>query len=147
MPWALGHAAFGRDVLHFAGASVAARDRAAEQDFGMQRIGRGVAGFAAGAQSHPIALCDLAAITSYGCANRATVLLRARHPVRKPVVRRDVIELRGGLVVPRTPCRAAVKADDRPLIAPDNHPVPLTAIHPNLLIISSAARPLPPRPA
>src|SRR6266540_814101 len=98
MPRTFGHAALGRDVLHFAGDDIAACDRAAEKDFGMQRIGRGVTGFAARAQADPIALRDFAAVAVNGCADRAAVLLRARHPVRKAIVRRDVIELRGWLL-------------------------------------------------
>src|SRR5262249_1092070 len=147
MPGPLGHAAFGGDIPGFASDDIAARDRTAEQYFGVQRIGRGVAGFAAGAQADPVAKRDFSAIAAHRRANRAAVLLRARHPVGKAVVRRDVIDLRRWLVVPRTPRRASVDADDRSLIAPENHPVRIVRIDPKLVIIVAAGRALDRRPA
>ena len=106
----------------------------------MQRIGRGVAGFAAGAQRLPVAHRDPGETAARWHADRAAVLLRAGHPVRKAIVGGDVIDLRGRLVVPRAPGRGAVHADDRALIAAENHPVRIVRIDPELVIIVAAGR-------
>src|SRR5437016_4249478 len=66
---------------------------------------------------------------------RTAVLLRAVHPVRKLVVRHDVIELRRWLVVPRAPRLAAVARHNRALVAAENHPPRLIGIDPQLMII------------
>jgi hypothetical protein len=52
-------------------------------------------------------------------ADSAAVLLRAGDPVRKTIVGSEVIDLCGGLVVPRAPRDCAVDANDRALIAGD----------------------------
>src|ERR1043166_5723532 len=82
----------------------------------MQRIGSRVARFATSAQTFPIAIRDFGMVAARRCANGAAVLLRAREPVRETKVRGDVINLRGRLVVPRTPRDRAVNRADRPLI-------------------------------
>jgi hypothetical protein len=81
----------------------------------MQRIGRDVAIFFY-ADGGPIAKRDFAEVAAAGGADRAALLLAAIDPVGKLVVGDDVIELRGRLVVPRTPGLAVVDADGRALI-------------------------------
>ncbi len=64
----------------------------------------------------PVAEGDFAEVAAAGGTDRAAFLLSAIDPVGKLVVGDDVIELRGGLVVPGTPGLAAVDADGRTLV-------------------------------
>src|SRR6185436_9373556 len=131
-------AAFRRNVFRLTGENVATRDRATEQNFGMQRIGRGVARFAARAQTFPIAIGDLGMIAARRSADGAAVLLRAGDPVRKAIVRCDVIDLRCRLVVPGTPRYRAIDSDNGALVAGDNHSLRIVRIDPELVIIVAA---------
>ena len=97
----------GRDVFHLAGAAVEARDLAAEDDVGVERIGDGVA-ILFDADRRPFAESELAVIAAAGDAGGAALLLAAAHAIGKIVVGVDVIHLRGGLVVPGTPGFAAI---------------------------------------
>src|SRR6266566_6042628 len=63
----------------------------------------------------PIAKSNFAVIAAALRRHGAALLLRAVNPVRKAIVGGDVIELRGWLIVPTAPRRAAIHADDRAL--------------------------------
>ena len=95
---------------------IEARHLAAVNDVGIERIGRDVAVFF-DAHRLPVAEGDLAVIAAAGDADRAALLLAAVDPIGKPIVGDDVIELRGGLVVPGAPRLAAVDGDGRALVA------------------------------
>ena len=90
------------DVLRLAGAAVVARELAAIDDVGIERIGHHVAVLF---RRHrmPVAKGDLAVVAAAGDAHRAALLLAAAQPIGEGVVGIDVIELRRGLVVPRAP--------------------------------------------
>jgi len=90
-------------------------DFAAVDQIGMQGIGRDVAVFF-DADGGPIAKGDFAEVAAAGGADGAAFLLASVDPVGKLVVGDDVIELRGGLVVPGAPGLAAVDADGCALI-------------------------------
>src|ERR1043165_5789121 len=110
-------AAFRRDVSGFTSEDVATRDRTAEEDFRVQRIGRRVTRFAAGAQTFPIAIRDVRMNAARRCAYSATVRWRPGDTERKTIVSSEVIDLRRGLVIPGAPRDRAVNANDRALIA------------------------------
>ena len=94
---------------------VEARGFAAVNQIGMQRIGRDVSIFF-DAHRMPIAKSDFAPVAAAGDAGRAAFLLSAVNPVGKLIVGDDVIELRGGLVVPAAPGFAAVDGDGCALV-------------------------------
>ena len=95
-----------RDVLHLSGLRVETEElaagAAAVNNLRVHRIGKDVTTFA-GADRMPIAKSDLAVVAAADHRRRAAVLLRAVDPVRKLIVDRDVIKLRGRLVVPGAP--------------------------------------------
>src|ERR1035438_4876915 len=88
----------------------------------------------------PFAKSDLAIIAAAGHARRSTLLLPAANAIRKSIVGRGVIHLRGRLVVPGTPRLAAVHRDNRALIAHNQENVRMLRIDPDLLIIVAAGR-------
>src|SRR5690349_856389 len=112
----------------------------------MQRFGSCVSGFTARTESFPIAIRYIGMDAARWRADRAAVLLRARDPVWKAMVGRDVIDLRSRLVVPRTPRRRAVDTHDRALIAPKDHSFRIVGIDPELVIIVAARRAFDRRP-
>ena len=107
----------------------------------MQRVRRNVSIFF---DSHrrPVAERNGTEIAAAGGANRATLLLSAIDPVRKLVVGDDVIELRGWLVVPGTPCLAAVHSDGRALVHRQRDDVGILRIDPDRVIVVAAGRAL-----
>ena len=104
------------DSASLAGAAVEARDLAAVDDVGIERIGRDVA-VLLDADRVPVAKRDRAVVAAAGDAGRSALLLAAAHAVRERVVGVDVVELRRRLVVPGAPRLAAVERDDRALVA------------------------------
>ena len=98
------------------GAPIVAREFPAVDDVGIERIGRDVAVFLRG-HGMPIAKSDRAVVAAAGDAHGAAFLLAAVKTIRKRVVRTDVIELRGRLVIPRAPALPAIDGDDRALVA------------------------------
>src|SRR3954453_20345987 len=94
-----------QDALRLAGASIVAGNLAAIDDVGIERIGDDVAIFLRG-DGMPFAERDCALIAATGDAERAALLLAAVEPIRNRVIRRDVIKLRGRLVIPRAPTLA-----------------------------------------
>ena len=88
----------------------------------------------------PVAKRDLAVIAATGDADRTALLLPAANFVRESVHHADVIDLRCGLVVPRTPGLAAIHADQRALIRHQKNDVRIFRIDPQVLIIVAAGR-------
>src|SRR5439155_15841815 len=117
----------------------------AVDDVGIERIGRGVAALAAGAERLPVAHRDAREASARADADGAAVLLRARHPVGKRTVGRDPVDLRRRLVQPRAPrrmIREAVDADDGALIAAEDHAIPIVGRNPQLVVVVAARRAL-----
>ena len=73
---------------------------------------------------------------------RAAILLRAIEPVGEAIVGGDVIDLRGGLVVPGAPGLRAIHGDHRALVAREHHAVAVFGIDPELVIVVAAGRAL-----
>src|SRR5207237_1569078 len=88
----------------------------------------------------PFAKRDLAKITAAGRAGASALLLPAINPIGKLVVGNDVVELRGGLVVPGTPGLAAVHAQGQALIAGERDDVRVLWIDPDGVIVVAAGR-------
>src|SRR5207302_9909727 len=65
-----------------------------------------------GADRAPVHRGDGAVVPAAPGADRARVLLAGVDPVGERAVHRDVVDLLGGLVVPRTPGAAAVQRHD-----------------------------------
>src|SRR5690242_3999785 len=91
-----------------------------------------------GADGMPIAEVDLAVVAAARDAGRSALLLAAIDSVREGVVGADVIELRGGLIVPRAPGLAAVDRDHRPLIAGEENYVGIVRVDPEPVIVVAA---------
>src|SRR5207237_990542 len=106
----------GRDLLRLVGATVIARKLAAIDNVRIERIRHHVTIFFRG-DGMPIAEGDFAVISAAGNARRTAFLLAAAHAVRESIIGVYVVHLRGGLVVPGTPCLAAVYGNDCALIA------------------------------
>src|ERR1039457_6764465 len=81
----------------------------------MDRARRNVVVFL-GADGMPLAERDLAIVTAAGHGGGSALLLSAVDPVGRLVVGDDVIELRGGLVVPTAPGGAVVDGNGGALI-------------------------------
>src|SRR6266571_9166395 len=96
------------DVLVFAGAQAESSDRSAVNGVGIEWVGLDVTVFAARLDGTPVVRVQRRIQTAAGRGGGAAVLLRAVDPVGKTAVGDDVVELAGGLVVPRTPRLAAV---------------------------------------
>src|SRR3954453_8038550 len=77
-----------QDALRLAGPSIVARNLAAINDVGIERIGDDVAIFLRG-DWMPLAERDRAVVAAAGDADRATLLLPAVEPIRKGVIRGD----------------------------------------------------------
>jgi len=76
----------------------------------------------------PVAKRDFAVIAAALRRHGTAFLLRAVNPIRKTIIGGDVIELRGWLVVPTAPGRAAVHADDRALIRAERDDLRVSAL-------------------
>src|SRR5207302_4576772 len=96
-----------RHVLHLAGRPIVTCCLAAIDDARIQRVGSDVAVLF---DSHrpPLAAGNLSIVAPAGDPGRAAFLLTAVDPVRKLVVRHDMVKLNGGLVVPGAPRLASV---------------------------------------
>src|SRR5437763_1329261 len=88
----------------------------------------------------PFSKSDFAIIAATERGGRAAFLLRAVDRVRKAIVGGDVIELRGGLVVPRAPGGATVDCDDRALVGGERNDLGIFGIDPDALVIVAARR-------
>ncbi len=86
----------------------------------------------------PVEHRDRAVVAAAARADCAGILLRGVHPVGKTVVRGHVVDLLGALVVPRAPGGAAVKRDHQTLVVPEEHPLAVGGVDPELLGIVTA---------
>src|SRR2546423_6231890 len=94
----------------------------------------------------PVAKRDCAVIAAAVDANRAALLLSRADTVRKRIVGDRVIELRRGLVIPGTPCLAAIDSDDRALIADQQNNLAVVGVDPEILVIVAAGGSAKPGP-
>ncbi len=114
------------------------RGRAARvDDLRVERIGDDVTELVS-RRRKPIEPVDRAEIAAAPRCDGSRVLLRRIHPVRERVVGRDVIDLLGGLVVPRTPREPAVQRDRRALVHAQEHALAVGGIDPHLLRVVAA---------
>ncbi len=130
----------GRDVLYLPGAPVESGDffsAAAVNNFGIERVRRDVAVFNR-ADRMPVPEINFAIIAATGNAHRAAFLLAAANAVWKVSGHADVIELRGGLVVPGTPSVSTVHGDQGALIADQQDRFRIVRVDPDVLIIIAA---------
>src|SRR5581483_1159184 len=102
LPAATASTGLGRDVLYLSRLPIVARNLAAIDDVGIERIGRDVA-VLFDTDRAPIAPSDRAIIATRGDRRRTAFLLSAVDPIGPAIVSADVIHLRGRLVVPRRP--------------------------------------------
>src|SRR5262249_50970189 len=89
-------------VLHLTGAAIESRQFATDNDVWIERIGDNVTIFL-GRDRFPIAERDLAFIAAAFDSDRPAFLLATVKPIRKSVVRADVVQLRCRLVIPSAP--------------------------------------------
>src|SRR5207245_466023 len=97
----------------------------------IERIGSDVTIFLRRNRS-PVAERDLAFAAATFDSDRTAFLLTAVKPIRKRVVRANVIQLRGRLVVPRAPALAAIHGNDRALVRAQQNDVGIIRIDPNI---------------
>ena len=139
-----------RDVLHFAGARVPARDARAQagavDDVRVFGIGNVVVALVA-ADRVPVAERDRAVVAAARDADGAGILLAGVDPVREAVVGGEVVELAGRLVVPVAPVRAAVDGDDGALVARGDHVARQARVDPEVVVVVAAGRALEDRVA
>ena len=131
-----------RNVLHFTNFQVRARYARAVNQILIGWIDGDRAVLFHSEQS-PVAKCDFSVVAAAGCRCRSALLLCAINPVGKTVVRRNVIKLRRGLVIPTAPRRAAVYANHRALVARQSDDLSVGAIDPDSLVIVAARCALP----
>ena len=105
----------------------------------MHRIGRHVSVFLR-AHRMPFSKSNRAPVAAARGPRRSALLLSAVYPVRKLIVRNHVIKLRGRLVVPGTPGRAAIHADRRALIGAQQNNPWIFRIDPHRMVIVPARR-------
>src|SRR4051794_22701431 len=101
------------DILNLPGAPVEARDFIASgpiNDVVVQWVRRDIA-VLDHADGMPVSKSDFTVIAATGDADRTALLLPTTNFVRESVHDADVIDLRRGLVVPRTPGLAAIHTD------------------------------------
>src|SRR6266702_5217958 len=67
-------------------------------------------------------------------ADSAGILLRAVEPIWKAIVRGNMIDLRGGLVVPGAPRLRPIERDDGTLIALEHHALRISGVDPDLVV-------------
>ena len=127
----------GANVLDIAGALVVPRHLPAENDAGMQRVGRRVA-VLLDADRVPFTKRDFAVVAAARDAGRSAFLLAAVQPVGKAVIGGHVEHLRCRLVVPEAPCLSAVDCDGRALIGRDQHDGRVHWVDPDRVVVVSA---------
>src|SRR5205809_1842647 len=130
---------FGHDVLGLAGAPVVTRELAAVDDIRVKRVRHNVA-ILFRRYGMPLANGDFAVIATAGDADRTALLLAAAEPIRESVVRIYMIELGGGLVVPRAPAFTAVDGDDCALVVGQQDDTGIVGVESEILIVVAARR-------
>src|SRR3954453_1719320 len=96
-----------KNVLRLTGATIESRQFAADDDVWIERIRNHVTIFLSGHGS-PVAEGNFPIVAAAFNSDRTAFLLTAVKPVRKRVVRADMIQLPGRLVVPRAPALPAI---------------------------------------
>ena len=124
-----------RHLLILLGAEILPRHKSSEHHSRIERVRRHVSVLVARLHRPPIVKVQRAVLAAAGCRRWPTVLLRPVNPVRKLIVRSDVIKLSGCLVVPRAPRFSTIARYDRALIAAQNHPLRIVWINPQLVVI------------
>ena len=107
----------------------------------IERIGRDGTPLPRGYRA-PVERRDLTEVAAAPGADGARILLGGVHPVRERIVGGDVVDLLGGLIVPRAPRLAGVERHDGALIDAEQHPVAVRGIEPHLLRVVAARRAL-----
>src|SRR5262249_51278583 len=97
-------------------------------------IRRDVAAFP-GACGMPVTEGDGTIIASAQNEDAPAILLRAVHVVGKLIVNGNVIELRGGLVVPAAPGSATIHGNTGSLVAAKNHAPRVVGIDPHCVVV------------
>src|SRR3989442_2838399 len=105
----------------------------------MEGVGRDVA-ILFDPDGSPVTEGDLAEVAAASGSDASTLLRTAIDPVRELVVGDDVVELRGGLVVPGTPSLAAIHADGCTLVHGQRNDVGVVRIDPDGVIVVAARR-------
>ncbi len=122
---------------------VEAVDASAIDDVRVFRVRREVVALAAGGRLAEVGQVDaVVAVRVARNAGRARILLRSVDPVRIPAVGDHVVELRGRLVVPRTPRAASVERHDGALVGAEYHAVGARGVDPQLVVVVAAGRAL-----
>ena len=89
---------------------------------------------------------DLRELAARAHRDRTGILLRAGHPIGKPTIDGEVIDLSRRLIEPRCPgdftriLAAGVASNDRALIAGDDHRVGIAGGDPRLMVVVTARR-------
>src|SRR6185437_3600927 len=128
---------FRRDVLILSGDAVVACRFAAEDDVGIERIG-GYVAVLFGADRMKFTERDCSIVAAACDCSGAAFLLAAVNLIREAVVGRDVIECRGGLVVPRAPGLSAVDAYGRALIDGEKQDLGMQRVDPDCVVVVAA---------
>src|SRR5438876_4236336 len=129
----------GRNFRVLADILPGAREPIAIQSVRVQRIHGDVA-VLENSRQPPIAKGNFAVIAAALRRDRTAFLLRAVNPIRKTIVRGQVIELRRRLVVPSAPGRTAVHANDRALIGAERDNLRIFPADPDALVTVAAGR-------
>src|SRR5205823_9843543 len=119
----------GHDVLGLAGAPVVARELAAVNHIWIKRVRHNIAILFRGYRV-PLANGDLAIIATAGDTDGSALLLAATEPIGECVIRIYMVELGGGLVVPRAPALATVDGDNCPLVVGEQDDVGMVGVDP-----------------
>src|SRR5262249_54507182 len=126
-----------KNILRLTGAAIESCQLTANDNVWIERIGNDVTIFLGG-HWLPIAESDLAVVPATFYSDRTAFLLAAVKPIGERVVCANVIQLRGRLVIPRTPCLPAVHRDDGALVRTEKDDVGIVRVDPNILIIVTA---------
>src|SRR5205085_5827619 len=131
----------GRDLRGLARALDEARELAAVDDVRVKRV-RGDVAVLFRADRSPVAEGYRAVVAAARRPDRAALLLAAVDPIWELVVGRDVVELRGRLVVPTAPGAPAVDRDGRALIRREQDDCGVLGVYPDGVIVVAAGRAL-----
>src|SRR5260370_1106079 len=88
----------------------------------------------------PLAVGDGAVVAAAGNADGTALLLASTDSIRESGSDSDVINLRGGLVVPGTPGGSAVHGHECALITDEKNDIGVIRIDPQILIVVAARR-------
>src|SRR6266568_7784883 len=127
------------DVLLLLGALVELGDytaaRSCVNNVRITRIWKDVAALSA-TYVIPVLAADVPIIAAAGNADSTVVLLCSVEVIQHAVIGGDVIELRGWLVVLRTPTLAAINADGSAAVISVNHALRIHGIDPQAVMVA-----------